>query len=391
MNSPKHNIVVLGISCFEGMASSKRVRNLIVPLIRKNLINANDLIFKEQIREQIAEYGKIDNINYKVIGYKLTNIFTVFSFYFRGFIFLKKSKQSNQKNIIYNYGGPNIQNILFLLYGKLIGYKIICDIVEDNRYEPIENFINRIKAKSSLLLLRYSRYFSDSLIGISEHLYRRLQILSKNKIPVFLIPISVNLEYFNKYCFIQDNKDLKIFYGGSFNEKDGLEYLIRAFDEVSKEYMNVTLVITGIGVKSDMARVNDLINKAVNKSKILYKGFLNTNDYYSLLNECDIFCMTRINSKHANSGFPFKLGEFLASGKAVVATNVGDVSKYLINNVNSILIKPNSIHQLINALSSLIENPDIIRSLGIEGRKTAECFFDSEKVSMKLYSILQSV
>jgi hypothetical protein len=49
------------------------------------------------------------------------------------------------------------------------------------------------------------------------------------------------------------------------------------------------------------------------------------------------------------------------------------------------------VHQLTAALSSLIENPDKIRSTRTEGRKTAEYFFDSEKVSMKLYSILQSI
>lgn len=391
MNSPKYNVVVLGISCFEGMANPKRVRNLIIPLIRKNLINANNLIFREQIKESIPNSGRIDSINYKIIGYKLSNVLSVFRFYFNGIDFLREIKQSNCKNIIYNYGGPNIQNILFLICSKWHGYKIVCDIVEDNRYEPIENFINKIKAKSSLLLLRYSKYFADSLIGISEHLFRRLLMLSKNKIPVFLIPISVNLDYFNNNSYMSDNKDLKIFYGGSFNEKDGLEYLIGAFDEVTKKHMNVKLVITGIGIKSDMERVNNLINKAVNRDNILYKGFLNTSDYYTLLNECDIFCMTRINSNHANTGFPFKLGEFLASGKAVVATNVGDVPRYLINNVNAIVIMPNSVHQLTDALSSLIENPDKIRSIGIEGRKTAECFFDSEKVSMKLYSILQSI
>jgi glycosyltransferase involved in cell wall biosynthesis len=391
MSYPKYNIIVLDISCFEGMANTKRVRNLIIPLIRKNLINVKNLIFKEQIREQIEGNGKIDNIIYKVIGYKLTNVFTIFSFFSHGFIFIKKSKQSNQKNIIYNYGGPNIQNILFLLYGRLIGYKIICDIVEDSRYEPGESFITKIKSKSSLLLLIYSKYFADSLIGISEHLFKRLLFLSKNKIPVFLIPISVNLDYFNNNNIMRDNKELKIFYGGSFNEKDGLEYLIEAFDEVTKKHMNVKLIITGTSVNSDMERVNNLINKAVNKDKILYKGFLNTLDYYSLLNECDIFCMTRINSNHANTGFPFKLGEFLASGKAVVATNVGDVPRYLKNNVNAIVIMPNSVPQLADALSSLIENPDKIRSIGIEGRKTAECFFDSEKVSMNFFSILQSI
>jgi glycosyltransferase involved in cell wall biosynthesis len=391
MNSQIYNIVVLGTSCFYGMADSKRVRNLIDPLIKKNLVNVNNLIFKHEIKVPMEASGYIDNIKYKVIGYSLTNIFTVFSFFFNGFIFLKKTKQSNHKNIIYNYGGPNIQNILFILYGKLIGYKILCDIVEDNRYESRVSFINTIKSKSSVFLLSYSKYFADSMIGISEHLFNRLLILSKSQIPVYLIPISVNLDNYKINSFKRCNKDLKIFYGGTFTEKDGLEYLIGAFDEVAIKHKNIKLVITGTGVKSNMERVNDLINKAINKDKILYKGYLNSSDYFVMLNECDIFCMTRINSNYANAGFPFKLGEYLATGKAVIASTVGDVPKYLVNHVNAIVIMPNSIHQLADAISLLVENPDKIRSIGIEGRKTAESFFDSEKVSMILYSVLQSI
>ena len=140
-----------------------------------------------------------------------------------------------------------------------------------------------------------------------------------------------------------------------------------------------------------MDRVNLLIDKVINKDRILYKGFLSTDEYYKLLNECDIFCMTRVNSKFANAGFPFKLGEFLASGKAVVATNVGDVSDYLNNDVNALLINPNSVDELVAALSSIIEHPEKIQLLGVEARKTAETYFDTEKVSMKLFSVFNEV
>jgi glycosyltransferase involved in cell wall biosynthesis len=391
MDSAKYNLVVIGFSCFEGMAPSKRLRNLFDPLIKKNLINVNNLIFKEEIVEPIAEYGEIDSINYRVIGYKITNILTVLNFFFIGLHFLKKNKRPNYINIIYNYNGPDIQNIIFLLFGRFIGYKIICDIVEDQRYNRKVSFLNSIRITSSILLLRHSRYFANSLIGISEHLRYRLKAISKNKIPVFLIPISVNLENFENSNHIKANSNLKIFYGGSFTEKDGIEHLIDAFDEVAKKHNNIELVITGRGIKSDLDRLNYLINKAVYKDKILFRGFLNATDYYSLLNECDIFCMIRVDSKYANAGFPFKLGEYLASGKAIIATNVGDVPKYLINNVNAIVILPSSVKGLADSLSFLIENPDKMRSIGIEGRKTAETFFDSEKVSMKLYSILQLI
>jgi glycosyltransferase involved in cell wall biosynthesis len=98
--------------------------------------------------------------------------------------------------------------------------------------------------------------------------------------------------------------------------------------------------------------------------------------------------MTRIKSDHAATGFPFKLGEFLATGKAVIATNVGDVSKYLLNDVNSIVISPNSSDQIVSAITSLIENPEKIKQLGAKGRETAETFFDSQKTSATFHQVL---
>ena len=391
MNFPKYNIVVLGISCFEGMAGSKRVRNLIGPLIDQNLVTANNLVFKEEIKGQIPDRGIIDNITYKVINYRLINIFSIFSFYYNGIKFIGNCRKQSNFNFIYNYGGPNIQNILFIIYAKLIGYKVICDITEDNRYEPTVNFLNKLKNRSGIFLLKASIYFADSLIGISEHLYYGALEFSKGKIPVYHIPISVDLKYFNNHTYVKTNEDFKIFYGGSYQEKDGLDFLIDAFDKVSEKYGKVTLILTGSGIVSDMQRVMNKINNSNNKRNIIFKGFLNNSDYFSLLNECDIFCMTRIKSNHANSGFPFKLGEFLASGKAVIATNVGDVSKYLTNDLNALLIEPNSVQKLADAILSLIRNPEKIISIGEKGRKTAERFFDSEIISLKFFAVLQSV
>ena len=119
-------------------------------------------------------------------------------------------------------------------------------------------------------------------------------------------------------------------------------------------------------------------------------GFLSISDYYATLNSCDIFCMTRINSRFANAGFPFKLGEFLATGKGVIATNVGDVSSYLEDGVNALLISPNTVNELANAILTFINEPGKIKLLGAGARKTAETNFDSEKVGLRLLSIFRS-
>jgi glycosyltransferase involved in cell wall biosynthesis len=384
------NIVIMGVSCFDGMASSMRVRNLFEPLLQKKLITASNLIYQKDNREPIGKQGTINDINFKVIGFRLANIFSVVTFFGGGISFLHNSKKKECKNIIYNYNAPDIKNIFFILYARLIGYKIIFDIIEDNSFEAHVGLINKFRIKSSVFLFKRSRHFASAMIGISDYLYKLIQSTSQNKIPAYLIPITVNLNYFKKTHSVTKNK-LQVFYGGSFGKKDGLEYLISAFDEVSKLYHNIDLILTGIGHKEDMDRINFQIEKAINKERIIYKGFLSTSDYYTLLNECDIFCMTRVNSKFANAGFPFKLGEFLASGKAVIATNVGDVPNYLFNGINALVINPDSAKELVDALLLLIEDSVKRESLGAEARKTAERFFDSDIVGVKLLSIFKTV
>jgi len=384
--------VIMGVSCFDGMASSTRVRNLIEPLISKNQINVHNLIYQKDNREPIGKSGILNNINFKIIDFKLSNIFSILGFWGSGISFLKKNKKQGQKNILYNYNYADLKNILFLLYARMTGYKIILDIIEDNRFERPDGFINKLRLRTSIILFRFSRHFTDHFVAISEQLYERAALNAKDKVPVSLIPITVNLNYFRSNGYQTDKNNLKIFYGGSYAVKDGLKYLIDAFDVVSKKNEGIQLILTGSApIKSDLEEIKTKIDRITAKDRIRFMGFLKTGDYYKLLNSCDIFCMTRINSIYANAGFPFKLGEFLAAGKAVIATKVGDIQNYLFNDINALLINPDSVEELSEAIMAIINNPEKIKSLGPEARKTAETYFDSEKVSMKLLSIFESL
>jgi len=385
------NIMVMGVSIFDGMAGSTRVRNLFAPLIGKGLLKASNLIYETDNKVPIGKEGRLNDINFRIIGFRLGNPFSIFSFWGRGMSFLRKNKQAGSKNIIYNYNYPDLKNIVFLMYGRMIGYKIVFDIIEDNRFEAHVGFVNKVRIKTSLVLFKLSRYFTKAYIAISDHLYKRAEENAKGKIPVHLIPITVNLDYFKINGHQVNKNELKIFYGGSFAPKDGLSYLLDAFEEVSKKDNNIKLVLTGLGNPADVDKIKEKISGSAAKERILFKGFLATDEYYAVLNSCDIFCMTRVNSKFANAGFPFKLGEFLASGKGVIATRVGDVPKYLHNGENSLLINPDSVSEIVQALSTFINTPEKINTLGAAARRTAETNFDSDKISMELLSIFNSI
>jgi glycosyltransferase involved in cell wall biosynthesis len=63
--------------------------------------------------------------------------------------------------------------------------------------------------------------------------------------------------------------------------------------------------------------------------------------------------MTRVGSGYANAGFPFKLGEFLATGNPVITTNVSDVSVYLENYKDCIIVTPEKINEVAASIRIL--------------------------------------
>ena len=106
---------------------------------------------------------------------------------------------------------------------------------------------------------------------------------------------------------------------------------------------------------------------------IHYVGLVPDVEFYQFLVNADILLMTRINSKYANAGFPFKLGEYLASGNPVIATDVSDIGYYLENMEEVIMIEPSNKNSLVKAMNFVLENETDF--IGLNGkRKCNVCF-----------------
>ncbi|HUR11414.1 MAG TPA: glycosyltransferase family 4 protein [Flavitalea sp.] len=384
------NIVLLNVSYAEGMADSARVRNLFEPLRHRGKVTLHNLVHSNTKQKSVS--GEIDGVSYKKITYCWYNPVSIFLFYQQGIQFIHSAARKETENVLYHYDSPDIKNLLFILYARTQGYKIVFDIVEDNRYQVrFTGFLHWIRLMSSRILIHSTSYLAHSILAISQHLYQRMQSITAGRVPVYLMPISVDFNYFRRTDYIPDEKNIRIFYGGSFAAKDGIAGLINAFDKVSKKFSGVTLILSGIGLDADIKKYLEQIRSLENGNRIIYMGYLKTEAYYKLLNQCDIFCMTRINTKYANAGFPFKLGEFLAAGRAVIATKIGDVPQYLEHNVNALIIEPGSEDQLVAAITYILTNIPRIPVLGAEARKVAENNFDSTRTSARLLEILQAV
>jgi glycosyltransferase involved in cell wall biosynthesis len=332
------------------------------------------------------------NCTYSTIGYG-KSVLSFCLHIFMTYHHLLKRKRKNHANLLLFYGYPSVRNFHLLLFSKLLGYKIIIDIVEDiTEIKTYKNFKNKIKVKSSVYLLNKIWNYADGIITISTLLNEKLaKIFEMRHVPIFLFPVTVDFNNFSSTGSTRTpSEKVKIFYGGSFGEKDGLPFLLKALSGTWKQFKNIELNLTGLGDRSDMEKFFDLVSELNIGEIVKYHGFLERERYYRILNSCDIFCMTRINSKYANAGFPFKLGEFLATGKPVISTKVGDVTNYL-NDKEAILISPESEQEIENALKRILKDPRKYQIIGKNGLYVAQKYFDYKKYASPFLDYIKKI
>ena len=295
-------------------------------------------------------------------------------------------RKNNIKNVLIIFDGINLFNLQFIIFGKIFGYKVILDIVEDKIHSSEKmSVVAKFHIRVSEIILPYFGWLIDGVVVISTTLKKKYKLLFQ-KIDVELIPCSAtNLDFSHKRK-TNPEKEIIITYAGSFSQKDGVEYLIDAFCEISKNNKDLLLVLLGG-------------SKKVIKDKVLLKNITNIEfvdylpdaDYWQKLSESDILCMTRIGSPYANAGFPFKLGEYLATGNPVVATDVSDISYYLKDKQDFVMAKASDTNSLISALEYLIKHPELRRKIGINGHNKCRKFFNPEINSQTLLRFVEKI
>ena len=188
-----------------------------------------------------------------------------------------------------------------------------------------------------------------TLITTLTTIKKRMQNkLNKKNKPLLIIPISAENLTFDT-LEKKDDSAFTFIYSGSYGVKDGVDFLIDAFTRLSKKHNDARLFLAG--------QINDKTQKSIaHNSAISYKGLLNESEYYNFISKADVLLMTRINSVYSNTGFPFKLGEYLATENAVIATKVSDVELYLKDKEDVIFADPSDVNSLVEAMEYAINH-----------------------------------
>jgi glycosyltransferase involved in cell wall biosynthesis len=364
------NIVLTGgFSYPYGMAATRRIQ-IIIDYLERVSIAPKVIILQRKVNGK----GRFNLTEYRHI-----NFFRFFA------IFLQLSRWKNRKtkNILYVYDGINIQNIGIVILSRMLGYKIVTDIVEEySSHQEKVSFFMKIKILSNTFFETKLNKITDGIVVISKYLLNKF---SSGNYPVtILIPISTHLQ--DVSIKIKPKNNQVVFaYAGSFGKRDGIPILLKAFNDISQKYENVFLKLAGSG-----NNIQNLLTSVHNK-RIEYVGYLSNEAYLNFIQEADILLMTRINSIYSNAGFPFKLGEYLSTGNAVIASDVSGIKEYAESYKDLILINLDNYNEFIQAMEFLVQNPEKRIEIGANGVNICTAYFNYLTNGLQLLNFLENL
>jgi len=263
---------------------------------------------------------------------------------------LRRIKQTKELiNIMKNKKGAVVvafmvqTQLLAALSSFFINNRIVCA----ERNDPARNPSNR--------LLRFGRNLTYELADIcvfqtneeKEYFSKRIQ----KKGYVIKNPLHPNLPK-----PFEGEKRKTVVAVARLEEQKNLPLLINAFEEFSKKHSDYTLEIYGDGSLKNA--LNDMIEKKGLKNKVKLMGF--SMNVYSDINDCTMFV-----SSSNYEGISNAMLEALGLGLPTICTDcpAGGARETIVNNKNGILIPVRDEESLVNAMTSIADNPGIAEEL----------------------------
>ena len=254
-----------------------------------------------------------------------------------------------------------------------------------------------IRAKiANLIMWQLSKLEMESarnatlVVTVSQYSARKIgQFYGIDKKKIRVVPNGVDTQRFKpsegcKPLMHEIGLDSKlcVLFVGRLIPRKGLNYLVEAASLIAKEYSQTKFLIVGNGPqKHQMLSHLEKMNLSRN---FVFLGDVSENVLPVLYDCADVFVLPSIQE-----GQGIALLEAQASGKPVVAFNVGGVPEAVLTGKTGLLVKPDS-NKLADAIMKLLTNWTLRKKMGELGRKFVAENFSWEICAEKMLSVYRA-
>ena len=232
------------------------------------------------------------------------------------------------------------------------------------------------------LLERYERLNLDAaarIFVVSEVERKNLEARGVGGNKIVVNPNGVDVERFRPGAGGADArrelgfKDDEVVAGfvGTFGPWHGVEKLAEAIKSIPAS-VPVRFLLVGSG--SLHAEVEKRLETERHAGRVIFTGSVGHDRVPALLDACDILVAPHVPLADGSEffGSPTKVFEYMAMGKAIVASRLGQIGEVLADEETALLVQPGNVGELAAALVKLIESDELRKSLGARASEIAE-------------------
>ncbi|HJP94854.1 MAG TPA: glycosyltransferase family 4 protein [Pyrinomonadaceae bacterium] len=229
------------------------------------------------------------------------------------------------------------------------------------------------------LLERYERLNLDAaarIFVVSEVERRNLEARGVDTSKIVVNPNGVDVERFRpgvggaaarRELGLNDD-DVAAGFVGTFGPWHGVEKLAAAIKSISSE-LPVRFLLIGSG--SLLAEVQKELEVETREGRVIFTGAVAHDRVPALLDACDILVAPHVPLADGSEffGSPTKVFEYMAMGKAIVASRLGQIGEVLSDKETALLVEPGNVKELVAAIIELVQSAELRKKLGARARE----------------------
>lgn len=386
--------VHLGFSGFpKGMASVQRTFFTFKGLKEAG---ANPLIINKISHHQCKDNKKVNifegipyiNTSYynsKPISFFKRNI-NKLSGYFGELGLLYKKRKKIDTAILYST--YFFEYPYYYILSRIFGFKIVIQYVEMFSSIPGRNsFFTRINDK---LIDQYIGFFCDGIIPISDFLVKQIQATYPNK-PFLKLPANAD---FLQIDFISPLKSgAYLMYCGTIYYEEVIEFIILLFVRLkeNKKYTGTLLLIISGEHEKNWEKLKFFMKTVSFEKDITIKSNVVYSELLMQYKGADILIIPMRNTIQDIARFPHKIGEYTATKRPILSTNLGELKVYFKDGISAILADNYSLESYYNRLITAISLNQSFDKIGLEGYKIGLDNFDYRSQGKKLKMFIDNL
>jgi len=235
--------------------------------------------------------------------------------------------------------------------------------------------------------------YTDAIITADEEIAKRYKKFNKKVYPIFNFP---SFEVFKP----SNNQDMKmrykdyfvIIYVGGMSEERGILELIKAVHKVSRTYPLVKLLLLGnFGTQDFEKRCIEYVRSNDLTESVEFLGFVPHTEIPKYIDAADVGVIIHQLIPKFYKNIPIKQFEYMVCGKPVLGSNLPPITRYVENARSGIIVDPNNVNKIAEAIIYLIEHPDEAKKMGENGRRAVEEKYNWSEMEKELIKIYEKL